>query len=321
MKRTLILVVLFLAVAVLLWQPAQHAAPPDNAPHYTADGKLIKPANYRDWVFLTSGLGMNYSAGPSMHPMFTNVFVNLEAYREFARSGHWPDQTTWIVELYWPVTHGSINQGGHYQDAPMGLDVEVKDASRPNGWQYYFVGLDDDAVAETRGAANCLSCHSKSGAVENTFVQFYPTLLDVAVKKRTLNPGYVAPLNTMRLYEAIVDGGWEKAAAALDADAKLNPDSEFLTQEKLSGVADRLMSNGKKAEAVALDERIAREHPASVEAVGSLGDAYLLAGRRPEAIAALKKALQLLPNDAAIPAGDRPGWEKEIQKRLTELSK
>ena len=43
MKRTLALVVLFFTVAVLLWQPAQHAAASDNAPRYTQDGKLINP--------------------------------------------------------------------------------------------------------------------------------------------------------------------------------------------------------------------------------------------------------------------------------------
>lgn len=321
MKRTLALAVLFLAVAVLLWQPAQHAAAPDNAPRYAPDGKLLKPANYRDWVFLTSGLGMNYSTGPSSHAMFTNVFVNPEAYREFARTGHWPDQTTWVVELYWPVTHGSINKGGHYQDAPMGLDVEVKDSSRPNGWQYYFVGLDDTAVAETGGAARCLSCHSKSGAVENTFVQFYPTLLDVAVKKGTLNPGYVAPLNATRLYDAILDGGWEKAAAALDADAKLNPNSEFLTGEKLADVDSRLLNNGKRTEAVALFERIVRDSPGSTEAYATLADAYAQAGRKEKAIAALKQALAVPSKDPDVPAGDRKAWEEEGQKRLAELSK
>ena len=30
-----------------------------NHPAYTADGKLVLPANYRDWTFLTSGFGMN----------------------------------------------------------------------------------------------------------------------------------------------------------------------------------------------------------------------------------------------------------------------
>jgi len=33
---------------------------------------------------------------------------------------------------------------------------------------------------------DCQSCHSQNGAVDNTFVQFYPTLLEVAKQKGTL---------------------------------------------------------------------------------------------------------------------------------------
>jgi hypothetical protein len=33
-------------------------------------------------------------------------------------------------------------------------------------------------------------CHLKSAAVDMTFVQFYPTLLQIAKKKNTLSPGY-----------------------------------------------------------------------------------------------------------------------------------
>ena len=32
----------------------------------------------------------------------------------------------------------------------------------------------------------CYSCHSENGAVDNTFVQFYPTMLEVARKMGTL---------------------------------------------------------------------------------------------------------------------------------------
>jgi hypothetical protein len=38
--------------------------------------------------------------------------------------------------------------------------------------------------------ASCVQCHSEHGAVERTFVQFYPHLLDVAREKGTLKPGH-----------------------------------------------------------------------------------------------------------------------------------
>ena len=38
--------------------------------------------------------------------------------------------------------------------------------------------------------AGCVECHTKNTAVERTFVQFYPTLLDVARKMGTVKPGF-----------------------------------------------------------------------------------------------------------------------------------
>jgi acyl carrier protein phosphodiesterase len=39
--------------------------------------------------------------------------------------------------------------------------------------------------------AACYSCHTQHAAVDTTFVQFYPTLLEIAKKKGTLSPAYV----------------------------------------------------------------------------------------------------------------------------------
>ena len=36
-------------------------------------------------------------------------------------------------------------------------------------------------------SASCYSCHEQHGAVDTTFVQFYPTLLTVAKEKETLS--------------------------------------------------------------------------------------------------------------------------------------
>ena len=37
------------------------AKPVADGPQYTADGQIKFPANYREWVFLSSGLDMSYS--------------------------------------------------------------------------------------------------------------------------------------------------------------------------------------------------------------------------------------------------------------------
>jgi hypothetical protein len=44
--------------------------------------------------------------------------------------------------------------------------------------------------------ADCYSCHQAHGAVDTTFVQFYPTMLKVAKEKGTLSPAYLKESGT-----------------------------------------------------------------------------------------------------------------------------
>jgi len=79
---------------------AQSAAANTTAPVYTADGKLVFPPNYREWIYLTTGLDMDYSPTVNLaeHSMFDNVFVNPEAYKAFVATGKWPDKTIFVLE-------------------------------------------------------------------------------------------------------------------------------------------------------------------------------------------------------------------------------
>jgi hypothetical protein len=166
------------------------AAPPEERspkPQYDAKGSLLRPADYRDWEFLSAGYGMNYSPGPGSHEMFTNVFVQRWAYQEFLKSGKWPEQSMFVIDERDAESKGSINKKGHYQTDLMGLIVEVKDSTRnPERWAYY--GFEPNAnTAKTMPKGNCWSCHDQHAAVEHTFVQFYPTLKPVAKNFGTYN--------------------------------------------------------------------------------------------------------------------------------------
>jgi hypothetical protein len=161
------------------------AAPGDKSPRpqYDDKGHLLRPTEYRDWMFLSSGYGMNYSPEPGSHEMFTNVFVPRWAYQEFVGSGKWPNQTMFIVEEREAQSKGSINKLGHFQTSQMGMAVEVKDSSRfPDTWAYFGFGGDDKSAEAAAKGNECYACHDAHAAVEHTFVQFYPTLKPVAQK-------------------------------------------------------------------------------------------------------------------------------------------
>jgi Cytochrome P460 len=169
----------------------QSAGSPQQNPAY-ADGRLLLPEDYRSWVYLSSGFDMSYSprAQPGHH-MFDNVFVQPEAYRVFAATGTWPDKTMLVLEVRGAQDHGSINKSGNYQGTEvMGVEVHVKDNARNPG-QWAFFGFDGKQPAQMIArTADCYSCHADHAAVDNTFVQFYPTLLPIAEAKATLSDAY-----------------------------------------------------------------------------------------------------------------------------------
>ena len=75
---------------------------PTGGPDFSATGELLLPPDYREWIYLTSGLGMTYgpaAAAEGRRPNFDNVFVNRDAYRQFMTNGKWPDKTIFILEI------------------------------------------------------------------------------------------------------------------------------------------------------------------------------------------------------------------------------
>lgn len=165
-----------------------------TTPVYTADGQLVFPANYREWIYLTTGLDMDYNpdlAAMPGHSMFDNVFVNPEAYKVFVATGTWPDKTMLVLEGRMAANKGSINKAGHFQTTDvMTRSVHLKDARFPGGWAFFPL---DEAkpTKQIPKEAVCYSCHEQHAAVDTTFVQFYPTLLEIAKKKVTLAPNYL----------------------------------------------------------------------------------------------------------------------------------
>jgi hypothetical protein len=191
LRRNRIVLLTVVAVVGLIGY-AQKTESPANAPEYTADGQLQLPENYREWVYLTTGFDMSYNPAMRMgHHMFDNVFVNPEAYQAFLRTGTWPDKTVMVLEGRMAKDKASINKAGNFQSTEvMAIEVHVKDEARFAG-KWAFFPFDDSKTSKMiPTTASCYSCHSEHGAVDTTFVQFYPTLLPIAKAKNTLSPGY-----------------------------------------------------------------------------------------------------------------------------------
>ena len=171
----------------LLLLPVLVAASLPGTPEYSASGDFVPPADYRDWVFMSSGIDMSYGKGPPMQgaSMFDNVFVDPASWQSFKRTGHWPDKTMFAMEARGAASHESINRNGQFQTAElMGVEFHVRDDSRFRGGWAFFV-QDGDTAKLVPATADCYACHAANGAVDTTFTQFYPTAKVVAVRAGT----------------------------------------------------------------------------------------------------------------------------------------
>ncbi|MET0386566.1 MAG: cytochrome P460 family protein [Polyangiales bacterium] len=174
-------------------------SPELEGPAYTAEGALILPANYREWVAVGSNVGLLYGPAappPDQPPGFGNVYVSRAAYRVFLISGAWPEQTMFLLEARASVVPPSVPDGALAQGPRLALEAEVKDTARygGNGWRFFSFDGPNGTLAETAQpipeAATCYSCHRDHAAVDNTFAQFYPTLFELAEQYGTVRPDF-----------------------------------------------------------------------------------------------------------------------------------
>jgi hypothetical protein len=164
-----------------------------RAQEYLAGDKMAVPGDYREWVFLTSSLDLNYdtAAAPGAH-MLDNVFIDPASYKAFLKTGLWPDKTVLIKENRFAQSAGTLSKRGQFQAGVKNLEIHIKDEARfPGKWAFFVSSDGKQAGSLMPQSASCYSCHQDHGAVDTTFVQFYPTLMSIAKDKATLSASYL----------------------------------------------------------------------------------------------------------------------------------
>jgi|SRR5580658_390807 hypothetical protein len=221
-----ILVVLLVVCGLGTPLPAQPVV--GDGPHFTPDGKVIPPADYRSWVFVSTGFSMAYPASASLRAapgvapfrghlplavaatgggdVFQNVFVTPSAYAAFLRTGLWPDQTMFVLEIRQAKDRTAIVSGpgpglanGSVQGDLLAVEAELRDDARYPATKWKWVTFTQQGLppvptlpwADNQPAGHaCFQCHTAHGAVQKSMVEFYPVLCPLAAHKRTLNPGF-----------------------------------------------------------------------------------------------------------------------------------
>jgi hypothetical protein len=144
------LAVLLVISAVLLGQP-RHTLP---AAQFEGKEALVRPSAYRSWVLVGN-----------------NVYVDPTGYREYTRTGAFPEGTVFVRER----SQSELNEDPHGA-----LVVSVKDGSRfEGGWGFFDFSNKEGAVQSKAQAAThetCVPCHAAHGQTDHVFTQFYPAL-------------------------------------------------------------------------------------------------------------------------------------------------
>jgi len=185
-KTSMMLLLIALAITTIGAQQTQKT----TAPVFEGKTTLLRPDNYREWVFVGSSRGLSYAANPpaqastgGMGEMYHNVYIKPEAYRDFAKTGKFPEGTVLAMEMASAETKREPGLQGSYEKDFVGLEVSVKDSSRfpGEGWAYFNFsngreGSYKDKAEPFPASAGCVSCHKQNAETDNVFTQFYPVL-------------------------------------------------------------------------------------------------------------------------------------------------
>ncbi len=146
---------------------------------------MLRPEGYREWVFVGSSTGLNYMPNPA--PASANseedikhVYINPSSYREFLKTGKFPEGTVMILEIAEAARKNEAGLQGSYAEKFIALEASVKDSKRfPGGWAYFgFTDMEGRPLAKAKPFPDnaCLSCHQQKAATDRVFTQFYPVL-------------------------------------------------------------------------------------------------------------------------------------------------
>ena len=188
MNKTRLLLLALLSTSILAFAAAQNQSVVQSVARFEGTATLLRPEGYREWIFVGSSLGLAYSQDPAVTRganIYKNVYINPSSYREFSRTGKFPEGTMMALELFSSDVKKEPGLQGSFEKDFVSLEMSVKDSARfKEGWGYF--NFSEGGVLKAKAEANppnrCFSCHDQNAATDHVFTQFYPVLRAVAPK-------------------------------------------------------------------------------------------------------------------------------------------
>jgi Cytochrome P460 len=167
-------------VSVSVLAHMRQTTPATSAAVFERGNTLVRPEGYRDWILVApssmpirSGIG---SAASATHTPTHRVYINPVGYREYEKTGRFPEGTLMI----WESVSGGPDMAPHPHNESA-LLASVKDSTRfDGGWGFFnFTGIDGTVSARAQAvteSSGCGTCHRQDAETDHVFTQFYPVL-------------------------------------------------------------------------------------------------------------------------------------------------
>lgn len=161
----------------------QSARPVSDKPTYTANGALIRPEGYREWIYVGTAAVPN-ELNPPKAPLheFHPVYIHPSDFEHWKKTGTFRDGTIFVAESVSVGSTRATSGHGYFMGEYVGLEVSTKDSTRfkndPGHWAYFSFG-DTPPFAETaekHPVAQCNTCHRGNADDDFVFTQYYPVM-------------------------------------------------------------------------------------------------------------------------------------------------
>ena len=170
-----------------------------RGPVYTDDGHLTLPEDYREWVYcLSTGFDMAYSPDGHESPVCSTMSLSSRARTRLSLPpAPGPIRPCWCSKYAGRKTRSSRSTRAGTIKTPMsvGREIFMRQGHGAFSGRLGVLRIRRHQARENdtaNGRMLCHLCHRDHAAVDNTFVQFYPTLLPIATAKGTLSAAYKA---------------------------------------------------------------------------------------------------------------------------------
>lgn len=187
-----------------------------------SEGELIRPTDYRTWVYVGTPVTPNdLNGGKAPFPEIHNVYIDPASYKEYKKSGKFREGTIIIKELVSVGATSAVSGKGYFAGEFIGLEASVKSKkhfpNEPGNWAIFSFTSPKDGILKDKTkpfpASACNACHQANAADDYVFTQYYPVLRAAKAVGDLVNPENAARREASEKESEDKDAGiWDATA-------------------------------------------------------------------------------------------------------------